>query len=65
MQNVGDNYLTRYPAPPPPPAVIATTTWVTVNTANIVIAITYANLDLSNGVVFGFRVAEGWLVEIR
>lgn len=63
MQNLGDNYLTKYPPPPPLPAVIATTTRVTVNAASIVIATTYANLDLSNGKILGSCAAEGWPVE--
>jgi hypothetical protein len=36
-----------------------------VNTANIVITTIVANLDLSNGIILGSCVVEGWPVEIR
>jgi hypothetical protein len=38
---------------------------VTVNAASIVIATTYANLDLSSGKIPGSCAAEGWPVEMR
>ncbi|MCJ7661284.1 MAG: hypothetical protein MUO67_19210 [Anaerolineales bacterium] len=65
MQNERANYLTRYPPPPPTTAVTATTTRVMVNTANIVITTIVANLDLSNGIILGSCVVEGWPFEIR